>query len=244
MAHWASERKLYALGRAWMEHSVGMWNAPQTPMSPDALQAMRALMEEVVQSPAEEVSVPGDVSLQSRLRMHLEGALVAPWMVMLGTALGTDAMTSWDDVERATSQLHPELQEAWGEVMHALGWADTGVGVFFLERAAAYGVTTSYTQPSFGPKNFSWARALALAHGTGEAEIHVDRTLNVWGSGGAHRRTSPTWTRWSRRCSMRRWSRNPRDCATWAAATERCFFTCARSLKPKPCVASTSTRTL
>ena len=59
VAHWASERKLYALGRAWMEHSVGMWNNPQTPMSPDALQAMRALMEEVVQSPAEDVSVPG-----------------------------------------------------------------------------------------------------------------------------------------------------------------------------------------
>ena len=188
VAHWASERKLYALGRAWMEHSVGMWNAPQTPMSPDALQAMRALMEEVVQSPAEDVSVPGDVSLQSRLRMHLEGALVAPWMVMLGTAFGTDAMTSWDDVERATSQLHPELQEAWGEVMHALEWADTEVGAFFLERAAAYGVTTSYTQ------TFLWAKELLLGEGSwlwrtepGEAEIHVDRTLNVWGSGGAHK---------------------------------------------------------
>ena len=188
VAHWASERKLYALGRAWMEHSVGMWNAPQTPMSPDALQAMRALMEEVVQSPAEDVSVPGDVSLQSRLRMHLEGALVAPWMVMLGTAFGTEAMTSWDDLERATSQLHPELQEAWGEVMHALGWADTEVGAFFLERAAAYGVTTSYTQ------TFLWAKELLLGEGSwlwrtepGEAEIHVDRTLNVWGSGGAHK---------------------------------------------------------
>ena len=57
-----------------------------------------------------------------------------------------------------------------------------------MERAAAYGVTTSYTQ------TFLWAKELLLGEGSwlwrtepGEAEIHVDRTLNVWGSGGAHK---------------------------------------------------------
>ena len=57
-----------------------------------------------------------------------------------------------------------------------------------MQRAAAYGVTTSYTQ------TFLWAKELLLGEGSwlwrtepGEAEIHVDRTLNVWGSGGAHK---------------------------------------------------------
>ena len=46
---------------------------------------------------------------------------MAPWMVMLGTAFGTEAMTSWDDVAQATAKLHPELQEAWGEVADGFG---------------------------------------------------------------------------------------------------------------------------
>ena len=187
VAHWAQQRHLYELGRTWMEHSVGMWNRPQEALSAEALQAMRALLNAVTELGVDMHAIEVGSTLESRLALHLEGALVAPWMVTLGTAFGTEAMTSWGDVAKALARLHPELQEAWGEVAVALGWANQDAGGFYLQRAASYGVTTSYTQ------TFLWAKELLLGEGSwlwrtepGEAEIHVDRTLNVWGSGGAH----------------------------------------------------------
>ena len=69
-----------------------------------------------------------------------------------------------------------------------LGWDKTDKGAFFLKRSSAYGVTTSYV------KTFIWSKELIFGNGSylwrikpGEPEIHVDRTLNVWGSGGAHK---------------------------------------------------------
>ena len=182
IAHWAARRAHYALGRAWMEHAVGMWNAPGEELSQEALMSMRGLLAAVMETPASEGG------LESRLHTHLEGALVAPWMVMLGTLHGTEPLAHWEDVEAALSRCHPSKQEAWHELSKALAWHGTTRGGFFLRRAAAYGVTTSYSQ------TFLWAKELLLGEGSwlwktepGEAEIHVDRTLNVWGSGGAHK---------------------------------------------------------
>ena len=49
-------------------------------------------------------------------------------------------------------------------------------------------MTTSYV------KTFIWSKELIFGNGSylwriqpGDPEIHVDRTLNVWGSGGAHK---------------------------------------------------------
>ena len=187
VAHWASLRSSYAVARRWLEASVGMWNAPHEPLTADARLALEHLLE-TWKSSVQSVGVEGaDVRLEARLVAHIEGALVAPWLVLLGTSFGTDALASWSDVEKATNGLHPELQECWAEVSAALGWAHSDVGGFYLGRAAAYGVTTSYTQ------TFLWAKELLMGDGSwlwrtepGEAEIHVDRTLNVWGSGGAH----------------------------------------------------------
>jgi len=188
VAHWAQQRGMYGLGRDWLEHAVGMWNRPDTPLNAEALLAMRRLMEARNDLAASGVDVAAGAGLEARLVAHVEGALAAPWLVTLGTAFGTEPMRSWDDVAVALARLHPELQEAWGEVSESLGWSGTDLGAFFLERSAAYGVTTSYTQ------TFLWAKELLLGDGSwlwrtepGEAEIHVDRTLNVWGSGGAHK---------------------------------------------------------
>ncbi len=64
----------------------------------------------------------------------------------------------------------------------------TRKGLYFISRASAYGVTVSYlntlnnidklltTKP-----DFTWQRK------EDNTEIHVDRPLNVWGSGGAHK---------------------------------------------------------
>ena len=63
------------------------------------MSVMRALLGAVMSGGGLADHTTGQtLSLEQRLRVHLEGALVAPWLVMLGTAFGTETMTSWDDV--------------------------------------------------------------------------------------------------------------------------------------------------
>jgi len=66
-------------------------------------------------------------------------------------------------------------------------WVFSEEAIFFLKRASAYGVTVSYLQTYvwleeliFGKPDILWDRP------SGSPEIHVDRAMNVWGSGGAH----------------------------------------------------------
>jgi len=77
----------------------------------------------------------------------------------------------------------------------SLGWFNkktntysfTEKGFFYARRASAYGVTVSY-MPMFrkvkelivGDPSIFWKQP------AGAKEIHVDRAMNVWGSGGAH----------------------------------------------------------
>ena len=63
----------------------------------------------------------------------------------------------------------------------------TNDGLFFIKRATAYGVTVSYLptflqilELLFGNPNVLWKR------NPEGLETHVNRRMNVWGSGGAH----------------------------------------------------------
>ena len=63
----------------------------------------------------------------------------------------------------------------------------TDTGLFFAKRASAYGVTVSYI-PTFRKLDeliFGNPKVLWEVD-KGAAEKHVDREMNVWGSGGAH----------------------------------------------------------
>ena len=64
----------------------------------------------------------------------------------------------------------------------------TEKGLYFINKASAYGVTVSYLntlnnidQLLTSCPNYIWNRR------NDNTEIHVDRALNVWGSGGAHK---------------------------------------------------------
>ena len=64
----------------------------------------------------------------------------------------------------------------------------TEFGQFLFKRASAYGVTVSYLptfrkleELIFRNPNILWEKE------NNSAEIHVDRKMNVWGSGGAHK---------------------------------------------------------
>jgi SAM-dependent methyltransferase len=63
----------------------------------------------------------------------------------------------------------------------------TETGLFFAKRAASYGVTVSYL-PTFAKiDELTFGNpAILRMQPDGSDEIHVDREMNVWGSGGAH----------------------------------------------------------
>jgi hypothetical protein len=63
----------------------------------------------------------------------------------------------------------------------------TNKGLFFAKRASAYGVTVSYLPTFRHLDELIFGDALILRDvKEGEDEKHVDREMNVWGSGGAH----------------------------------------------------------
>lgn len=63
----------------------------------------------------------------------------------------------------------------------------TDKGLFFAKRASAYGVTVSYIPTLRKLDELLFGNPLAARQqGDGTKEGHVDRAMNVWGSGGAH----------------------------------------------------------
>lgn len=133
--------------------------------------------------------------IQYQIIKHIEGFLVAPLIVNLG-------MTGmfhkyFMETSFSADEFHkePETFAIMLDFFASLGWFKekngkyqfTEEGLFFAKRASAYGVTVSYLPMLkniemllFGDPNK--LRDIAV----NEAEIHVNREMNVWGSGGAH----------------------------------------------------------
>lgn len=125
----------------------------------------------------------------------IEGSLVGPLIARLGMSgmfhkYFMESSFRADEFHEAPESFRPVL-----DFFAHLGWFRqrgdtfefTDTGLFFARRGAAYGVTVSY-MPTF-------ARLPDLIFGDptvlwnvpdGAPERHVDREMNVWGSGGAH----------------------------------------------------------
>ncbi|AWM15222.1 polyketide synthase [Flavobacterium sediminis] len=133
--------------------------------------------------------------VQKQIVKHLEGYLVAP----IAVSLGMTGMFHKYFMETSFSaeEFHkePEAFKVILDFFVSLDWFSrkngnyqfTETGLFFAKRATAYGVTVSYlpmfknlNQMLFG--NASVLREIAVH----EEEKHVNREMNVWGSGGAH----------------------------------------------------------
>ena len=133
--------------------------------------------------------------LHFQICKHIEGALISPLIVRLGMSglfhkYFMEASFSADEFHK-----NPLFFEKILDRLVKLNWFTksgknyqfTEIGLFFSRRASAYGVTVSYL-PMF-------AQLEDLLFGSpskireikdGEDEKHVDREMNVWGSGGAH----------------------------------------------------------
>ncbi|MEZ0007520.1 SAM-dependent methyltransferase [Flavobacterium sp. 28YEA47A] len=133
--------------------------------------------------------------VQKQILKHIEGYLIGPTVVRL-------AMSGMFHKYFMETSFRPEEfhknPESFKKILNFfthLGWFQekngnyqfTETGLFFAKRASAYGVTVSYL-PTFAKIDeliFGDPNVLRMV-ADGENEIHVDREMNVWGSGGAH----------------------------------------------------------
>ena len=126
---------------------------------------------------------------------HIEGVLVGPSVVALG--MGGMFHKYFMETSFRADEFHKDANrfERLLDFFTHLGWfkkknetySFTDKGLFFAKRASAYGVTVSYIptfrkldELIFGNPNVLWNVP------SGSPEAHVDREMNVWGSGGAH----------------------------------------------------------
>jgi len=142
-------------------------------------------------------STPDELTNQIRHQIlkHIEGILVGPTIVHLG--MGGMFHKYFMEASFSPDEYHrfPESFDTILTFLSSLDWFSkhnanytfTDKGLFFAKRATAYGVTVSYI-PMFRKIDtllFGNPEDLRNSdHNTDE--MHVDRTMNVWGSGGAH----------------------------------------------------------
>ncbi|SEL37129.1 hypothetical protein SAMN04487910_2262 [Aquimarina amphilecti] len=132
---------------------------------------------------------------QQQILKHIEGILVGPTIVHLG--MGGMFHKYFMEASFSADEYHkfPASFDTILTFLSNLGWFSksnnnytfTNKGLFFAKRASAYGVTVSYIpmfrqmdQLLFGNPKILWDTEKSTD------ETHVDREMNVWGSGGAH----------------------------------------------------------
>jgi hypothetical protein len=138
---------------------------------------------------------PLSSAIQHQIIQHIEGYLVGPTLVRLG--MSGMFHKYFMEISFRPEEFHksPELFVKILDFFTFLGWFKekngnyqfTETGLFFAKRASAYGVTVSYL-PTFAKIEeliFGNPSVLRMLE-NGADEIHVDREMNVWGSGGAH----------------------------------------------------------
>ena len=137
---------------------------------------------------------PVEAKVADQLRRHLDGVLVAPTMVVLARG-GVLARLEGQRADVNALGANPATLSCLVDLLATQGWVTregdlvelTPQGAYASQIATAYGVTVSYI-PLF-------TRLNALLFGNPRLprvdesgiETMVDRAMNVWGSGGAHR---------------------------------------------------------
>lgn len=134
-------------------------------------------------------------SIQNQILKHIEGHLIGPTIVRL--AMNGMFHKYFMETSFRPEEFHksPDNFKKILDFFVHLGWflekngnyQFTETGLFYAKRASAYGVTVSYL-PTFAriEELIFGDPAILRMVADGENEIHVDREMNVWGSGGAH----------------------------------------------------------
>ncbi|HMB99728.1 MAG TPA: class I SAM-dependent methyltransferase [Flavobacteriaceae bacterium] len=134
-------------------------------------------------------------SIEYQILKHIEGVIIAPIIVLLG--LNGLFHKYFMEASFRAEEYHknPESFKKILDFLSFLGWFTkkkntyqfTEKGLFFAKRASAYGVTVSYLPTFVKLDELIFGNPLILKTSSpGDIEKHVDREMNVWGSGGAH----------------------------------------------------------
>ncbi|MBX2826771.1 MAG: class I SAM-dependent methyltransferase [Flavobacteriaceae bacterium] len=132
--------------------------------------------------------------IEEQILTHIEGIIVGPTIVHLGMS---GMFHKYFMESRFRSEEFHEDYQAFDrllKILTELGWFSikngsyefTDLGLFFAKRASAYGVTVSYIPTLRKLDALLFGDPLLLPSTSGSDEIHVDREMNIWGSGGAH----------------------------------------------------------
>lgn len=133
--------------------------------------------------------------IQEQVLKHIEGAAIGPTIVSLG--MGGMFHKYFMEASFKPEEFHEDA-ESFGKILDFfafLGWFErkaqtysfTEKGLFFAQRASAYGVTVSYIPTFRNLDELIFGNPEILTNSKPDMpELHVDREMNVWGSGGAH----------------------------------------------------------
>lgn len=133
--------------------------------------------------------------LQQQILMHIQGFLAGPLIVSLGMTGMFHKYFMETSFRPEEFHKEPEIFKIILDFFTHLGWFSekngnyqfTETGLFFAKRATAYGVTVSYLPMFRHMDELLFGNASLLRNiGPHEDELHVNREMNVWGSGGAH----------------------------------------------------------
>jgi SAM-dependent methyltransferase len=133
--------------------------------------------------------------LEAQVKKHIEGTFVGPITVAL--AMNGFFHKYFMEASFRASEYHedPENFSRILDFYTFLEWFTkkdntyrfTEKGLFFAKRASAYGVTVSYVPTFNNLEDLLFGDFSSLRNTSkNSTEIHVDRVMNVWGSGGAH----------------------------------------------------------
>ena len=160
---------------------------------------VRELLAELVQRSKERWRIaphtdPVTEAVRDRVRRHLDGLLVGPAMVALARR-GVFSRLAQGAVDlRSIEGNHASL----GSIVDLLAAQDwvvregetvqlTGRGRYAAQIAAAYGVTVSYLPLFTALSTLIFGNARIPRVDANGFETLVNRSMNVWGSGGAHK---------------------------------------------------------
>ncbi|MBM4185712.1 MAG: class I SAM-dependent methyltransferase [Gemmatimonadetes bacterium] len=158
----------------------------------EPFRAMEALFERL----AGRYRLPTDAGpVAEQILRHIEGLIVGPTAVHLG--MGGMFHKYFMEASFRPEEFHrdPDSFTRLLEIFARLGWFEarngtfrfTEKGLFLAQRASAYGVTVSYIPTLRKLDDLIFGDPMVLRRvAEGAPEQHVDREMNVWGSGGAH----------------------------------------------------------
>lgn len=120
--------------------------------------------------------------------IHIEGAILGPILVTLSRKgiLDNPQELRW------IKEINPHFQQPIRDLFITTKLLNpnntiTQYGQFIFKRVTSYGVTVSYLPTFKNIENLIFGDFTLLWNKFGETEKHVDRSMNVWGSGGSHK---------------------------------------------------------